>query len=235
MFWAAYCMISRPVVVSPVNATLATRLLDASGFPASTPKPLTTLSTPGGSRSPITSSSTWMETGVCSAGLSTTALPAASAGASFQTAMRIGKFHGMIWATTPSGSWKWYATVFSSSSPMEPSCERSTPAKYRKWSIASGMSAASVSRTGLPLSQVSATASASRCCSIRSAMRSRMFDRSVGEVRPHPGAAPCAASRARSTSSAVPRATSVNVWPVTGVALSKYRPPAGGTYCPPMK
>jgi hypothetical protein len=47
----AYCMIRRPVVVSPVNATLATRGLEASGLPASTPKPLTMLSTPGGSRS----------------------------------------------------------------------------------------------------------------------------------------------------------------------------------------
>ena len=44
----AYCMISRPVVVSPVNAILAMRLFWASGLPASTPKPLTTLSTPGG-------------------------------------------------------------------------------------------------------------------------------------------------------------------------------------------
>ena len=44
-------MISRPVVVSPVNATFATRGLDASGLPASTPKPLTMFTTPGGSRS----------------------------------------------------------------------------------------------------------------------------------------------------------------------------------------
>ena len=44
--------------------------------------------------------------GVCSAGLSTTQLPAAKAGASFQAAIRSGKFHGMIWPTTPSGSWK---------------------------------------------------------------------------------------------------------------------------------
>ena len=44
-------MISRPVVVSPVNATLATRGWTASGLPASTPKPLTMLTTPGGSRS----------------------------------------------------------------------------------------------------------------------------------------------------------------------------------------
>ena len=40
-------MMSRPVVVSPVKAILAMRLLCASGLPASTPKPLTTLMTPG--------------------------------------------------------------------------------------------------------------------------------------------------------------------------------------------
>ncbi len=60
MFSAAYCMMSRPVVVSPVNAILAMRGLEASGLPASTPKPLTTLSTPGGSRSPMRSISTMM-------------------------------------------------------------------------------------------------------------------------------------------------------------------------------
>ena len=107
MFSLAYCMISRPVVVSPVKAILEIRLDEASGLPASTPKPLTTLSTPAGSRSPMSSISLRIDQGVCSAGLSTTALPAASAGASFQTAIRIGKFHGMIWPTTPSGSWKW--------------------------------------------------------------------------------------------------------------------------------
>ena len=107
MFWLAYCMISRPVVVSPVKATLAIRGLEASGFPASTPNPLTTLSTPSGSRSPISSITLRIDHGVCSAGLRTTQLPAARAGASFHTAIRIGKFHGMICATTPSGSWKW--------------------------------------------------------------------------------------------------------------------------------
>ena len=107
-FSLAYCMISRPVVVSPVNAILRMRLLDASGLPASTPKPLTMLSTPGGSRSADQLDAARGSTpGVCSAGLSTTALPAASAGASFQIAIRIGKFHGMICPTTPSGSWKW--------------------------------------------------------------------------------------------------------------------------------
>ncbi len=57
--------------------------------------------------SAIMSISTMIAIGVCSAGFSTTQLPAASAGASFHTAISSGKFHGMICATTPSGSWKW--------------------------------------------------------------------------------------------------------------------------------
>jgi hypothetical protein len=36
--------------------------------------------------------------------LSTTVLPAASAGPSFQLVNISGKFHGTIWPTTPSGS-----------------------------------------------------------------------------------------------------------------------------------
>ena len=42
--------------------------------------------------------------GVCSAGFSTTVQPVASAGPSFQAAISSGKFHGMIWPTTPIGS-----------------------------------------------------------------------------------------------------------------------------------
>ena len=43
--------------------------------------------------------------GVNSAGFSTTVLPAASAGAIFQASISSGKFHGMIWPTTPTGTW----------------------------------------------------------------------------------------------------------------------------------
>src|ERR1700749_4671680 len=49
-FWLGDVLISRAVVVSPVKETLAIRLLDASGLPASAPNPLTTLTTPGGRR-----------------------------------------------------------------------------------------------------------------------------------------------------------------------------------------
>ena len=42
--------------------------------------------------------------GVCSAGLRITVQPAASAGAIFHAAISSGKFHGMIWPQTPTGS-----------------------------------------------------------------------------------------------------------------------------------
>ena len=52
--------------------------------------PQTTLSTPGGRNSAAISASSRVDTGVVSDGLSTTVLPAASAGANFQTAIIIG-------------------------------------------------------------------------------------------------------------------------------------------------
>ena len=47
-FCAAYCMISRPVAVSPVKAIFAIRLFVASALPISAPGPLTMLITPAG-------------------------------------------------------------------------------------------------------------------------------------------------------------------------------------------
>ena len=41
---------------------------------------------------------------VCSAGLTTTELPIASAGATFQANIWVGKFHGITAPTTPIGS-----------------------------------------------------------------------------------------------------------------------------------
>jgi hypothetical protein len=41
--------------------------------------------------------------GVCSAGLASTVLPAASAAATWPVKMASGKFHGLMASTTPSG------------------------------------------------------------------------------------------------------------------------------------
>jgi hypothetical protein len=70
---------------------------------------------------------------------------------------------------------------------------------------------------------------------IRSAILFRISARSAGGVRPQAGAAACAASRARSTSAAVPRAISVKICPVAGAGFSKYLPLAGATYSPPIQ
>src|SRR6266540_115001 len=90
--------IDLPTSVEPVKATLSTSAWDMAAAPV-WPAPVTMLTTPGGSSA---CSSTWPSSsavsGVVSAGLSTTVLPAASAGASFQAAISSGKFHGITCA-----------------------------------------------------------------------------------------------------------------------------------------
>ncbi|CAM5233055.1 hypothetical protein SANTM175S_04818 [Streptomyces antimycoticus] len=83
------------------------------------------------------------------------------------------------------------------------------------------MSTFRVSRTGLPFSQVSATAIFSRFSSIRSAIRLRAPARSATEARPQRSAAAWAASSASPTSAAEERATSQKTLPSTGEGLSK--------------
>src|SRR5882762_961091 len=105
MLPSAAVVISRPTSVDPVKATLSTPGWEAMAAPTTLPGPVTTLSTPGGKPACATSSaSRSVDSEVSSAGLSTTVLPIASAGASFQEAIDIGKFHGTMAPTTPIGS-----------------------------------------------------------------------------------------------------------------------------------
>ena len=88
-----------------MNATFATSGCSTSGAPTSAPKPVTTLTTPGGKPASSTSfMNSSADADVNSDGLMTTVLPAASAGASFHAVSSSGEFHGTIAATTPSGS-----------------------------------------------------------------------------------------------------------------------------------
>ena len=69
------------------------------------PKPVSTFTTPGGNPASWTSCPSRIAvSGVCSAGFRMTVQPAASAGAIFHAAISSGKFHGMIWPHTPTGS-----------------------------------------------------------------------------------------------------------------------------------
>src|SRR5437763_9870874 len=102
---AALLMMAAPVADSPVKATAFTSGWRTSASPVEPgPKPCTRLKTPGGTpASCITCASSAAEEGVSSEGLATTALPHASAGATFQVMSRNGRFHGTMTATTPRG------------------------------------------------------------------------------------------------------------------------------------
>src|SRR5262245_30568670 len=94
-----------PTSVDPVNEILSTLGCATSAAPAVVPGPGTTLKTPAGSpASAQISASARAVSGVCAAGFNTTVLPHASAGATCHVACNIGKFHGTIEPTTPSGS-----------------------------------------------------------------------------------------------------------------------------------
>ena len=102
---AALRTISTPTSVDPVKPTLATSGCSTSASPTTSPGPGTTFSTPGGSPASSASSAYLSaERGERLAGLRTTELPAAIAGAVFQLPMLSGKFHGVISAATPIGS-----------------------------------------------------------------------------------------------------------------------------------
>src|SRR5262249_12915220 len=80
-----------PTAALPVNAILSTPPCATSAAPAISPKPFTTLTTPGGK--PTSSNQLAISSavsGVCSAGFSTQQQPAAIAGANFQAAISRG-------------------------------------------------------------------------------------------------------------------------------------------------
>ncbi len=100
-------MICLPTPVEPVKQTLRTSGCVTNRSPTTEPLPGTMVSTPSGRPASTASSPIRMAvSGVSSAGLSTTVLPAASAGAKPHAAIGIGKFQGTMMPTTPSGSWK---------------------------------------------------------------------------------------------------------------------------------
>src|SRR6202011_4193196 len=93
---------------------------------------------PGNPASSRISTSLVATIGVSDAGLKTTALPAISAGKIFQDGIAIGKFHGVMQATTPSGTRTVIAHLFlSSEGTVSPCGCRPRPAAYLPMSIAS--------------------------------------------------------------------------------------------------
>ena len=100
---AASAATRSPVGVEPVKATLRTSGCVTSASPVTGPVPVTTLNTPSGRISLRISCRRSVVNGVVSAGFATTVLPHSSAGPSLLQSSVVGKFHGTIAATTPSG------------------------------------------------------------------------------------------------------------------------------------
>ena len=103
---AADFITARPVAVDPVNDTMSTRGSSASCAPSRWSAEVTMLTTPGGKSvcSAMMRPTSAAHHGVSGAGLSTTVLPAASAGPILARLRWCGKFHGVIAPTTPNGS-----------------------------------------------------------------------------------------------------------------------------------
>ena len=94
----------QPTAPEPVKVIALTRSSSIRTSPISDDGPATTLSQPGGSpASSSSSASRSAESGVWLAGLSTTAQPAASAGASLWATRLSGKLKGLIAPTIPIG------------------------------------------------------------------------------------------------------------------------------------
>ena len=111
------------------------------------------------------------------AGFNSTVLPATSAGANFHAGIALGKFQGLICATTPSGLRTAYINTRSrSEGTWIPGIREPSPAKYRKMlieRIVSPLASGSV----LPSSRVISLASVSRFRSRMSATLKRYAPR----------------------------------------------------------
>src|SRR5688572_29412603 len=98
-------MMRCPVACEPVKLTASTPGKLTKVLPTVDPGPMTRLNTPLGKAVRLMISAiVQAQPGTSSAGLNTTQLPYAKAGAIFHAGIAIGKFQGVISPTTPSGS-----------------------------------------------------------------------------------------------------------------------------------
>ncbi len=198
-------------------------MCSASGSPVRSPWPGSTLNTPSGTPASATSAARRIAlNGERSEGLRTTELPAASAGAIFHDAINSGKFHGTITATTPTGSRVIRPSVSSAVGATSPYTLSTASAVQRRHRTTPARSPSRASRTGLPMSRVSSNASASACCSTRSASRSSTCLRCEGAARDQSPASKLrrAAATARSTSVVSASATCTSTRPSIGLMQS---------------
>ncbi len=199
----AFRAMSRPVSIEPVKLMAAMSRCPTRASPTTEPDPMTRLKTPGGIPAAARmSASIHAHPGVHCAGLKTTVLPKASAGAIFHDGMAIGKFQGVIRPMTPTGS-----RVISTSTPgrtegsFSPDRRSASPAKNLKMWPARTVSP-TPSASVFPSSRESSRPSSSLRARMSDPALSRMFARSWIELTDHVVKAFLAASMAASACAA---------------------------------
>ena len=103
--WLEFWIISFPIYVDPVNAILSISLCKTISFPISWPKPGRILIVPSGI--PLSTKiypNFKADNGVYSAGLRIAVQPVANTGAILNIAIKNGKFQGIIYPQTPTGT-----------------------------------------------------------------------------------------------------------------------------------
>ena len=191
----------------------------ARASPAVTPRPGTTLSTPGGS--PTSSAMSAIRNALrldSSDGLSTMVFPLARAGPILDSALNVGKFHGTIAPTTPRGTRTLSASV-DGCDERSASVNLSHASAYQRMRVEATATSPRAPSTGIPISRASSNPSSSAWSSSASARAKRTCARARGPYSLHGplSNAVRAASTATSMSSASPQGTSTMPCPVAGL------------------
>ncbi len=211
----------RPTVGEPVKAIMGTRGSVTSASPASA-SPGSTCNTPAGR--PASSNTRAMMkpplTGVRVSGLSTTALPNASAGATARRLRISGKLNGEITPTTPCGTrranerrpgplgstWPW-------------ACMGKAAARWH--SVMDSFTSCWPLGRMPPVSRAMVRASSAKCCWKRAAARWNTAERSRGPVAAQAAWAAWARPMAARMSAALAMPTCESTWPVAGSFTSR--------------
>mmetsp|Transcript_21084 Transcript_21084/g.65352 ORF Transcript_21084/g.65352 Transcript_21084/m.65352 type:complete len:351 (-) Transcript_21084:421-1473(-) len=227
---------SLPTAVDPVKVSLRTSLEAHSTPPMAGASPMTQLSTPGGTPARSASSiSARQHSGVSSDGLMTTVQPTASAGAHFRVIIAMGKFHGVMAPTTPTGCLR-----LTMRRPPTGLC-RTSPVTRRPSSAnhstkeAPYATSPRASASGLPCSAVMMRARSSPFSTIRSCHRRRIAPRCLAGSAAQGEKAALAAATARAASTAPLLGTHASASPVAGSTTSSVPSSPDVSHAPPMR
>src|SRR5690606_2964008 len=195
------------------------------------PVPCTMFTTPAGRpASRHSSPSRTASNGVCSLGLSTTVLPAASAAPSFATIWCTGMFHGVIAPTTPRGT----RTSSAPSIRSRQAVVRARPANDRSTAAGSSAWLALARAAGIPIWRVTSAARSAACSSSSAASRPSSSAPASGSLAPQDAAARAAASTALSTRARPPAPASPDA-PAAQGAPTGTASPGAATQSPSVR